>query len=83
MYWPSQNPQENDAEREFSEIKQMTKHIVHTVKVEKQMIIKIAVQRKESVQGSSDHASLVHRGGGVEGNQTARQTLREPGEAAH
>ena len=39
----------------------MTKHIVHTVKVEQQMIIKIAVQRKESVQGSSDHASLVHQ----------------------
>ena len=41
----------------------MTKHVVHTVQVEQQMIIKIAVQRKESIQGSSDHASLVHRGG--------------------
>ena len=52
-------------------------------------IIKVAVQRKESIQGSSDPASLVHRGGEEtqkhhdEGNQTARQTHREPGEAAH
>ena len=57
------------------EINQMTKHIVHTVKVEQQMIIKIAVQGKESVQGSSDHASLVHRGGGVkETKQLAKHT---------
>ena len=41
----------------------MTKHIVHTVKVEQQKIIKIAVQRNESIQGSSDHASLAHRRG--------------------
>ena len=53
----------------------MTKHIVHTVKVEQQMIIKIAVQRKESDQGSPDHASLVHRGGGVkETKQLAKHT---------
>ena len=57
------------------EIKQMTKHIVHSVKEEQQMIIQIAVQRKESVQGSSDHASLVHRGGLVkETKQFAKHT---------
>ena len=68
----------------------MTKHIVHTVKVEQQKITKIAVQRKESVQGSSDHANLVHAGGEETqkhhdegGMKETKRLAKHTGEAAH
>ena len=66
-YRSSQNSQENDAEKEFNRPSERSSKWPSMSSSERRWraskIIKIAVQREESIQGSSDSASLVHLGG--------------------